>query len=46
MIVVVGAWGTEDDEFVPNADLEGGAKGMLDELLRLTGALQHLRTAA
>jgi len=37
---------TEDDEFVPNAELEGGAKGMLDELLRLTGALQQLRPAA
>ena len=37
---------TDDDEFVPNAELEGGAKAMLDELLRLTGALRQLRTAA
>jgi NAD(P)H-dependent FMN reductase len=37
---------TDDDEFVPNAELEGGAKGMLDELLRLTSALRSLRTAA
>ena len=33
---------TDDDEFVPNAELEAGAKGMLDELLRLTGALRSL----
>ena len=37
---------TESDEFVANAELEAGAKGMLDELLRLTGALRQLRTAA
>ena len=37
---------TDDDEFVPNAELEAGAKGMLDELLRLTGALRSLRAAA
>jgi NAD(P)H-dependent FMN reductase len=36
----------EDDEFVPNGELEVGAKAMLDELLRLTGALRQLRTAA
>jgi NAD(P)H-dependent FMN reductase len=36
----------DDDEFVPNAELEAGAKGMLDELLRLTSALRPLRTAA
>ncbi|HEV7211015.1 MAG TPA: NAD(P)H-dependent oxidoreductase [Blastococcus sp.] len=36
---------TDDDAFVPNAELEGGAKVMLDELLRLTGALRTLRTA-
>jgi hypothetical protein len=35
-----------DDEFVPNPELEAGAKGMLDELLRLTSALRPLRTAA
>jgi NAD(P)H-dependent FMN reductase len=37
---------TEDDEFVPNAELEAGAKAMLDELARLTPALQQLRQAA
>jgi NAD(P)H-dependent FMN reductase len=37
---------TEDDEFVPNAELEAGAKAMLDELARLTPALQRLRQAA
>jgi len=37
---------TDDDEFTPNAELEAGAKAMLDELLRLTGALRQLRTAA
>jgi NAD(P)H-dependent FMN reductase len=36
----------DDDEFVPNAELEAGAKGMLDELVRLTSALRPLRTAA
>jgi NAD(P)H-dependent FMN reductase len=36
----------EDDEFVPNAELEEGAKAMLDEIARLTGALRQLRTAA
>jgi NAD(P)H-dependent FMN reductase len=34
----------EDDEFVPNAELEAGGKGMLDELLRLAPALRQLRT--
>jgi NAD(P)H-dependent FMN reductase len=37
---------TDDDEFVPNTELEAGAKAMLDELLRLTGALKQLRAAA
>ncbi|MCU1668660.1 MAG: NADPH-dependent reductase [Blastococcus sp.] len=37
---------TDDDEFVPNTELEAGAKAMLDELLRLSGALRSLRTAA
>ena len=37
---------TEDDEFVPDAGLEGGAKAMLDELARVTAALRSLRTAA
>jgi NAD(P)H-dependent FMN reductase len=37
---------TDDDEFAPNAELESGAKAMLDELLRLTGALRQLRPAA
>jgi hypothetical protein len=37
---------TDDDEFVPHAGLEAGAKGMLDELLRLTPVLARLRTAA
>jgi NAD(P)H-dependent FMN reductase len=37
---------TDDDEFVPNAELEAGGKGMLDELARLTPALARLRTAA
>jgi NAD(P)H-dependent FMN reductase len=37
---------TDDDEFAPNAELESGAKAMLDELLRLTGALRRLRAAA
>ena len=37
---------TDDDEFVPNAELEAGGKGMLDEVLRLTGALKALRAAA
>jgi NAD(P)H-dependent FMN reductase len=36
---------TEDDEFVPNAELEAGGKAMLDELARLTPALAQLRTA-
>src|SRR5690349_12098172 len=34
---------TEDDEFVPNAELEAGGKAMLDELARLTPALRRLR---
>src|SRR3954447_20761872 len=37
---------TDDEEFVPNAELEAGAKAMLDELLRVTGALRSLRRAA
>jgi NAD(P)H-dependent FMN reductase len=36
----------DDDEFTANAELEAGAKSMLDELLRLTGALTQLRAAA
>ena len=36
----------DDDEFTANAELEAGAKSMLDELLRLTAALKTLRTAA
>jgi len=36
----------EDDAFVPNAELEAGGKAMLDELVRLTGALRQLRPAA
>ena len=35
----------DDEEFVPNAELEAGAKGMLDELVRVTPALRSLRTA-
>jgi NAD(P)H-dependent FMN reductase len=35
---------TEDDEFVPNAELEAGGKAMLDELARLAPALRRLRT--
>ena len=35
----------EDDEFVPNAELEVGAKAMLEELQRLTAALGTLRAA-
>jgi NAD(P)H-dependent FMN reductase len=37
---------SDDDEFVPNAELEAGGKGMLDELLRLTPVLAKLRAAA
>ena len=37
---------TEDGEFVPNAELEAGAKAMLDELARVTPALRSLRAAA
>jgi NAD(P)H-dependent FMN reductase len=36
----------EDGTFVPNAELEAGAKTMLDELARLTAALRPLRAAA
>jgi NAD(P)H-dependent FMN reductase len=36
---------TEDDEFEPNAELEAGGKAMLDALVRLTGALQTIRSA-
>ncbi len=35
----------DDDEFVPNAELEAGGKAMLDALVRLTGALRPLRAA-
>ncbi|WP_433041833.1 NADPH-dependent FMN reductase [Dactylosporangium sp. CS-033363] len=35
----------EDGEFVAPAPAEAGAKAMLDELVRLTGALTTLRTA-
>lgn len=35
----------EDDEFVPNTELEVGAKAMLKEIGRLTGALRTLRAA-
>jgi NAD(P)H-dependent FMN reductase len=34
---------TDDDEFVPNTELEAGGKGMLDELARLAPALRRLR---
>jgi NAD(P)H-dependent FMN reductase len=34
---------TEDGEFVPSAQVEASAKAMLDELLKLTGALRTLR---
>jgi NAD(P)H-dependent FMN reductase len=37
---------TDDGSFVPNAQVEGGAKAMLDELARLTPALRQLRDAA
>jgi hypothetical protein len=37
---------SEDDEFVPNTELEAGGKGMLDEILRLASVLGRLRTAA
>jgi NAD(P)H-dependent FMN reductase len=37
---------TEDGEFVPNAELEAGAKAMLDELARVTPVLRSLRAAA
>ncbi|MCU1604967.1 MAG: NADPH-dependent reductase [Modestobacter sp.] len=37
---------TEDDQFVPNEQLETGGTAMLDELLRLTTALRPLRAAA
>ena len=36
----------DDDECAGTAELEAGAKGMLDELLRLGGALGSLRAAA
>lgn len=35
----------EDDEFVPDAELEAGGKAMLDELARVTTALRPLRAA-
>jgi NAD(P)H-dependent FMN reductase len=34
----------DDDEFVPNSELEAGGKAMLDELARLAPALRGLRT--
>ncbi|MFI1995391.1 NADPH-dependent FMN reductase [Actinoplanes sp. NPDC020271] len=34
---------TEDGEFVPSAQVEASAKTMLDELLKLAGALRTLR---
>jgi NAD(P)H-dependent FMN reductase len=37
---------TDDEEFAPNTELEAGGKAMLDELLRVTGALGQLRQAA
>jgi NAD(P)H-dependent FMN reductase len=37
---------TDDEQFVPNAELEAGGKAMLDELQRVTGALGTLRQAA
>ncbi len=37
---------TEEHEFVPNAELEAGGKAMLDALVRLSGALRPLRSAA
>ncbi|MCW2677677.1 MAG: NADPH-dependent reductase [Modestobacter sp.] len=37
---------TDDDQFVANEQLEAGGKAMLDELLRLTTALQPLRASA
>jgi NAD(P)H-dependent FMN reductase len=37
---------TDEDEFVPNAELEAGGKGMLDELSRLSPVLSQLRSAA
>ena len=37
---------TEEGAFAPNAELEAGAKTMLDELARLTSALRPLRPAA
>ena len=37
---------TEDEEFVPSAEVEAGAKAMLDELVRVTPALRSLRQAA
>jgi hypothetical protein len=36
---------TDDDQFVPNAELAAGGKAMLDELLRLASALRPLRHA-
>jgi NAD(P)H-dependent FMN reductase len=35
----------EDGRFVPDAEHEAGGKAMLDELLRITPALQTLRAA-
>lgn len=35
----------DNDEFVPSTQVEASAKTMLDEMLKLSGALQTLRTA-
>lgn len=37
---------SDEDEFVPNTELEAGGKAMLDELLRLTPVFAQLRAAA
>ena len=37
---------TQDGEFAPTAEVEAGAKAMLDELARVTPALRSLRNAA
>ena len=37
---------TPEGEFAPNAELEAGAKALLDELARVTPALRSLRDAA
>ncbi|WP_369257180.1 hypothetical protein [Geodermatophilus amargosae] len=35
----------EEDEFVPDTELEAGGTAMLDELARVTPALRTLRAA-